>query len=210
MFPNIEDLSEGGRGIKLMWQIADELSYTRTSTHQNCLLIGKNYQRSGISPPSTPQKKSFLHRLFKDVLHFNWFNLPVEPPIDKGSVLQTSRLRVNTDLSALATILLWFDQLNPQEMPKEVGFMCKLALAEGFTNAVRYAHNFLPPETPIDLEIKVFESRIEMRIWDFGKPFDLEEKLREFRTLQELNSDLSSSSVNFQQNGHKPVKGFQF
>ena len=37
MFTSIDELTEGGRGIKLMWQIADELSYTRTFDGRNCL-----------------------------------------------------------------------------------------------------------------------------------------------------------------------------
>ncbi|NEQ36532.1 MAG: ATP-binding protein [Okeania sp. SIO3I5] len=33
----------GGWGIKLMYAIADNISYTRTSDHRNCLLIVKKY-----------------------------------------------------------------------------------------------------------------------------------------------------------------------
>ncbi len=35
----------------------------------------------------------------------------------------------------------------------------------------------LPRATPIDLEVKVFASYLEIRIWDRGQPFDLEAKL---------------------------------
>jgi anti-sigma regulatory factor (Ser/Thr protein kinase) len=29
-----------------------------------------------------------------------------------------------------------------------------------------------PEETPIELEITVFNERLEIEIWDWGKPFD--------------------------------------
>ena len=61
-----------------------------------------------------------------------------------------------------------FDQLN-------------LALAEGFTNAVRHAHVNLPSTTPIEIELwaqKFSEENrhgvdsVEIRIFDQGEPFD--------------------------------------
>ncbi|MDA0672761.1 MAG: ATP-binding protein [Cyanobacteria bacterium] len=65
--------------------------------------------------------------------------------------------------ASLETDCLWigdrFDYLN-------------LALAEGFTNAVRHAHGQLPPETPIDIEVSVQPDRIDIQIWDRGQPFD--------------------------------------
>lgn len=55
---------------------------------------------------------------------------------------------------------------------------CQLALAEGFTNAVRHAHQGQPIDVPIDLEVRVFDDRIEIRIWDRGAPFNLQERLK--------------------------------
>jgi serine/threonine-protein kinase RsbW len=52
-------------------------------------------------------------------------------------------------------------------------------VVEGFTNAVRHAHKNLPIETPIELEITVFNERVEIKIWDGGKPFDFKAKLKE-------------------------------
>ncbi len=43
----------GGRGIKLMYAIADDISYTRTSDNRNCLLIVKKYL------PSSPEENDF-------------------------------------------------------------------------------------------------------------------------------------------------------
>jgi serine/threonine-protein kinase RsbW len=52
-----------------------------------------------------------------------------------------------------------------------------VALAEGFTNAVRYAHQHLPATTPIDLELTLQSHSLEIKIWDHGQPFDLQAKL---------------------------------
>jgi serine/threonine-protein kinase RsbW len=52
-----------------------------------------------------------------------------------------------------------------------------VALAEGFTNTVRYAHKNLPPTTPIDLELTFSSHSLEIKIWDHGQPFDLQAKL---------------------------------
>jgi serine/threonine-protein kinase RsbW len=41
----------------------------------------------------------------------------------------------------------------------------------------------LPSETPIELEVTVFNDSLEMRIWDYGQPFDLEAKLSELREI---------------------------
>ena len=52
-----------------------------------------------------------------------------------------------------------------------------MALAEGFTNAVRHAHEELPPETPVELQIQVVPRRLALQIWDLGPPFDFKGKL---------------------------------
>lgn len=54
---------------------------------------------------------------------------------------------------------------------------CQLALAEGFTNAVRHAHAGRPIDLLIDLEVQAFDDRLELRIWDQGSPFDLAQRL---------------------------------
>jgi serine/threonine-protein kinase RsbW len=52
-------------------------------------------------------------------------------------------------------------------------------VSEAFTNAVRHAHKNLPRETPFELEITVFNERLEIKIWDWGEPFDFQPKLKE-------------------------------
>ena len=51
---------------------------------------------------------------------------------------------------------------------------CQLALAEGFTNAVRHAHCDKPPDTLIEIEFFWNSEEIILKIWDYGKPFDLD------------------------------------
>lgn len=91
--------------------------------------------------------------------------------------LKQSHIQVKTDLSAVADVLQWFDQFTQSLLPEKFRWQCQIALVEGFTNAVRHAHQHLPPTTPIDLELSVFPQCLEMRIWDQGQPFDLHAKL---------------------------------
>lgn len=53
----------------------------------------------------------------------------------------------------------------------------KLILSEAFTNIIKYAHQNLLPETPVEIEISLLESVIEIKIWDFGPPFAFEQEL---------------------------------
>ena len=98
-------------------------------------------------------------------------------------------LQVKTELEALKEVLQWFEGLVFPLIPQKMGWQCEVALVEAFTNAVRHAHHDLPKSTPIDLEVELFPNFLEMRIWDRGKSFDLEEKLRQGE--QEANSPKS-------------------
>lgn len=99
--------------------------------------------------------------------------------------IKESRLQVQTNLSALAEVLQWFEQFNSLLLPHNLWWQSQVALTEGFTNAVRHAHQHLPETTPIDIEVKVFTDFLEMRIWDWGKPFDLAAMLQKLRDLDE-------------------------
>ncbi|MDX2231229.1 MAG: anti-sigma regulatory factor [Leptolyngbyaceae cyanobacterium bins.349] len=101
--------------------------------------------------------------------------------------LHRAFLQVNTDLDALAQVLEWFDQFSQPPTPSQAWMQCQLALAEGFTNAVRHAHAGQPMDVLIDLEVQVFDDRIEIRIWDQGAPFDLQERLH--RMPKELDTE---------------------
>jgi serine/threonine-protein kinase RsbW len=97
-----------------------------------------------------------------------------------------AQLQVHTGLSANDRVLSWFEELDRKQVPKTVWLQCELALAEGFTNAVRHAHREQPPDLPIDIEVSIFSNSIEIKVWDSGPPFDLIEWLKE----QPLQGDI--------------------
>lgn len=151
---NIDNLPEGGMGIKIISRLADELSYTRTSEQKNCLAIIKKYKQ-----PTFEQSTSYKNPIQK--LYF----------------------QVNTDLRELDQVLQGLNQLDYLSISRTVLAQIQLILAEAFTNAVRHAHKDLPVETPIDIEVIVFHERLEIRVWDYGQPFDLEVKLYEIKGI---------------------------
>jgi anti-sigma regulatory factor (Ser/Thr protein kinase) len=59
----------------------------------------------------------------------------------------------------------------------------KLILSEAFTNIIKYAHQNLLPETPIEIEISLLETVIEIKIWDFGLPFAFEQELKKRKLI---------------------------
>jgi serine/threonine-protein kinase RsbW len=92
--------------------------------------------------------------------------------------LKKSTKQVPSDLKALDQVLSWFDQFSQPQISKKIWLQCQLALAEGFTNAVRHAHKELPKDTPVEIEVTLLPGCLEIRIWDWGPPFDLEGMLQ--------------------------------
>ena len=179
MLNSIDQLAEGGRGLKLMWQIADELSYTRTLDGRNCLWLSKSYEVEGRDRSQNIKKASHLDGLINFFNTWDWQNKTQQEQELHESYVQHISLQVNTDLNALTRVLEWFEQLKDLSLPNEVWWKFQLALAEGFTNAVRHAHKNLPVETPVQLEIIVFNGRLELKVWDCGPYFDFDAKLKE-------------------------------
>jgi serine/threonine-protein kinase RsbW len=179
MLNSIDQLAEGGRGLKLMWQIADELSYTRTLDGRNCLWLSKSYEVEGRDRSQNIKNASVLDGLMKFLNTWDWQNKTQQEQELHESYVQHISLQVNTDLNALTRVLQWFEQLKDLSLPNEVWWKFQLALAEGFTNAVRHAHKNLPVETPVQLEIMVFNGRLELKVWDCGPYFDFDAKLEE-------------------------------
>lgn len=184
MSNSIDELAEGGRGVKLMWQIADELNYTRTLDGRNCLLLSKNYQAETADRPKNIKKATALDELLNSLNRWDWLDIEQQTEDLKENRVQKIRLQVNNDLNALTKVLEWFEQLEDLSLPNEVWWGCQLALAEGFTNAVRHAHKNLPHSTPIQLEVTVFKGRLELKIWDCGQYFDLNAKIREIMAAE--------------------------
>jgi serine/threonine-protein kinase RsbW len=86
-------------------------------------------------------------------------------------------LELTSDLDELARLLQWLDQISPATVPADTWLACKLAIAEGFTNAVNHAHSLLPRQTPVTIDITMLAQSLEIRIWDYGNFFDLNQKL---------------------------------
>jgi serine/threonine-protein kinase RsbW len=92
-------------------------------------------------------------------------------------MVQQDHLTVNSELKLLNHVQQWFEQFCLQHL-SQLGwsetqlYRLNLALAEGFTNAVRHAHHALPPETSIEIEVCLWIDRLELKIWDHGKPFN--------------------------------------
>ncbi|MGB3693057.1 MAG: ATP-binding protein [Spirulinaceae cyanobacterium] len=89
------------------------------------------------------------------------------------TVLKKTLTTFSTDLKLLDNVLSWFDPFKPSSVSLKYWLECKLALAEGFTNAVRHAHRGLPTDELIEIEVTLYNDHLEMRIWDCGPPFDL-------------------------------------
>lgn len=86
-------------------------------------------------------------------------------------------LNVSTQIEQLNDVLQWFEDNIKSRLPEKAAWESQLALAEGFTNTVLYAHQNLPETTPIELSITLSAKLLEIQIWDRGQPFNLAEKL---------------------------------
>lgn len=92
-------------------------------------------------------------------------------------MVKHERIQVKSDLTFQTQVQKWFEQFYSRYISSI--YECdrrfhqlNLALAEGFSNAVRHAHQELPSETTIDIELAIGDGCIEIRIWDWGKPFN--------------------------------------
>lgn len=92
-------------------------------------------------------------------------------------MLKNKRIHVNSDLNELSNVLEWFQGLNQASVSTEDWMQCQIALAEGFTNVVRHAHQSLPPQTVIEIDLNFHPNHVEIQIWDCGPPFSLMEQI---------------------------------
>lgn len=83
-------------------------------------------------------------------------------------VLQNQKIQVSSELVTLNQVLSWFEDFDHSFIPETVWLQCQLALAEGFTNAVRHGHRDKPTSTLIELEVTISDKYLEIRIWDSG------------------------------------------
>ncbi|AFY73712.1 anti-sigma regulatory factor (Ser/Thr protein kinase) [Synechococcus sp. PCC 7502] len=104
-------------------------------------------------------------------------------------------LRVKTDIYDLTTVQKWFQQFGNSSVTnatERVLQQMNLLLAEGFANVIYHAHEHLPIDTPVDIEVIFDKNTIEIRIWDFGQPFDLLQKLKEIQEHQIDPTDIDN------------------
>ncbi len=92
-------------------------------------------------------------------------------------MIKQAHLSVSSHLEELSVVQQWFQtriSFLAEGSPwiNEQFDQLNLALAEGFTNAVRHAHSGLPSSTPIKIELIVQPEQVEIRIFDQGDPFD--------------------------------------
>ena len=114
--------------------------------------------------------------------------------VETTSLPQTYSLRVSTNIYQLNEVHTWFSQFSQfKHVPHNVWMQCNLALTEGFTNVICHAHELLPEATPVDIEVTFLEGALELRIWDFGQPFDLKAELD--RLSQQTFNPLDIDSI---------------
>ena len=88
-------------------------------------------------------------------------------------VLRSIKIEVKSDLKALDEVLFQFNTIDRDSIPLRDWLQCRLALAEGFTNAVRHAHKNLSRDVPICIEVLLNQTLMKIKIWDRGPKFDL-------------------------------------
>ena len=108
------------------------------------------------------------------------------------SLIKPFQLAVGTDIKALEEILLWFEAIAKPYLSPQPLWECKLALSEGFTNTVLYAHRDLPPTIPIIINVNVYRTVLEILIWNQGPFFDLKAKLAQLKQQTVNPLDLES------------------
>lgn len=100
------------------------------------------------------------------------------------SVFKTAQLDVVSDLTLLPRVLEWFTQFQADtEVPRSIWLQANIALTEGFTNAVRHAHNGLSSSTPIVLKAELSEGFFHFEIWDQGGPYDFDQAIVQIQNI---------------------------
>jgi serine/threonine-protein kinase RsbW len=103
--------------------------------------------------------------------------------------LQTISFQVKSDVTCLEEVLSKLEKIKQDWIEPKDWLQCQLALAEGFTNAVRHAHKELPADIEIEIAITLSNSNITIKIWDYGAGFDLNQ---EEKSLAQQNQELLS------------------
>ncbi len=103
--------------------------------------------------------------------------------------LQHFHVQVSSRPEALAEVMDWFESLQRPEIPLRTWIEFQTILGEAFDNAMAHAHQDLPPETPIDLEITILSHALILQIWDFGTGFDYETHISQLSAEKSLTAE---------------------
>lgn len=97
------------------------------------------------------------------------------------------QIEVESNHKSFCQVLAWFETLKTEDIPHTVWIMCQTALGEAFGNVVDHAHRHLPDDTPIKIEVAIYSQLIQIKIWDRGNGFDLEEHLQLLPELENID-----------------------
>ncbi len=103
--------------------------------------------------------------------------------------LKAISFHVKSDLTYLEQVLSQFETAKQDWVDQKDWLQCQLALAEGFSNAVRHGHKNLPSDTEIEITATVTNTTMTIKIWDYGAGFDLNQGEK---SLAQQNKELSS------------------
>ncbi|MBF2080581.1 MAG: anti-sigma regulatory factor [Synechococcales cyanobacterium T60_A2020_003] len=105
------------------------------------------------------------------------------------TLLHSAEFTTETRSNAVLDVLDWFVNLHPDHVSSEVWLECQTALIEGFDNAVRHAHKHLPVETPIRVNISIYQRAVAIQIWDQGHPIGFDALLQQTPETVKLTAE---------------------
>ncbi len=96
------------------------------------------------------------------------------------AILDQYQFHVASDLTQLDQVLEQCNKINRHDrIPRHDWMQCQMAIAEGFTNAVRHAHGEELKDCPVNIDLTLQEDCLDIRIWDHGKNnFNLDNHLQ--------------------------------
>ncbi|WP_017295965.1 ATP-binding protein [Geminocystis herdmanii] len=96
-------------------------------------------------------------------------------------------LETVSNLDEVENLLNWFEKQYQSHIPDKIWLQAQTVLIEGFTNAVRHAHEHHEQETLISLQLEINPHHLQIKIWDQGTFFDLTSALENLHTKISCN-----------------------
>lgn len=85
----------------------------------------------------------------------------------------------------------WFSSLKPSPLEEKLWVSCITAFGEAFENAV-YHSGTLPGHTKptsVSVEVMLTDTMVQIKIWDSGQGFDLEQRIKELPESVPLHAE---------------------